>query len=126
MDLTTLISVVVGGLIAIIPILITNRFQSKERDKDRQEARKEAKIQAREKWIERDILQIMNTLDKLMLVLAKHQKMELLTEDLKLGISQGIISSEESKARGKILYDDFMTQYLEIKEMEYSIVRLVH
>jgi hypothetical protein len=45
MDWTTLISVVIGGLIATIPILINNKFQSIEHDKDREEKRREAHIQ---------------------------------------------------------------------------------
>lgn len=45
MEWNSLISAVVGGLIAVIPVLITIRNQSIERDKDRQEQRREAKTQ---------------------------------------------------------------------------------
>lgn len=45
MDWATLGSVIVGGLIALIPVVITNRFQAKEHDKDRDEQRREAKAQ---------------------------------------------------------------------------------
>lgn len=45
MDWSTLISVVIGGLIAIIPILINNRFQSRENERIREEALREAKTQ---------------------------------------------------------------------------------
>jgi hypothetical protein len=45
MDWNSLISAVIGGLLAVIPVLITIRNQAKERDKDRQEQRTEAKTQ---------------------------------------------------------------------------------
>lgn len=45
MDWSTLLSVAVGGLIAVIPIVISNRHQAKEREKDRSEQRREAKTQ---------------------------------------------------------------------------------
>jgi hypothetical protein len=45
MDWNTLLSVALGGLIATIGAILTNRFQAIERDKDRLEARREAKIQ---------------------------------------------------------------------------------
>ncbi len=59
-----------GGLIAVIPVLITIRNQSIERDKDREEARREAKIHAREKLMERDILSIMDLVNKVLESLA--------------------------------------------------------
>ena len=40
-----LLSALVGGLIAVVPVLITLRNQSVEREKDRQEQRREAKTQ---------------------------------------------------------------------------------
>jgi hypothetical protein len=55
MDWTTLISVVIGGLIATIPILINNRFQSREREREREETRKEAKVQLTMELMRNDI-----------------------------------------------------------------------
>jgi hypothetical protein len=66
MDWNTLVVAVAGGLLAVIPVLITIRNQSIERDKDRQEQRRDARIQAREKWTERDILKMMDSIEKIL------------------------------------------------------------
>jgi hypothetical protein len=63
MDWNTLLSVFLGGILATIPIILSNGFQAKEMEKDRQEQTREAKIQSREKWIERDILEIIESID---------------------------------------------------------------
>jgi hypothetical protein len=57
-----LIAAVMGGFLAVIPVMITLRNQSREREKDREEARKEAKIQNRVKWLEKDILRLMEAI----------------------------------------------------------------
>jgi hypothetical protein len=55
MDWNSLISAVIGGLLAVIPVLITIRNQSKERDKDRQEQRMDAKTQLALELISNDV-----------------------------------------------------------------------
>lgn len=55
MDWNSLLSAIVGGLLTVIPVLITIRNQSKERDKDRQEQRSEATIQLALELIRSDI-----------------------------------------------------------------------
>jgi hypothetical protein len=50
---------------------LNNRFQAKERDKDRDENRRAAKIQAREKWIERDILKIIDLIEQTLTVVSE-------------------------------------------------------
>ena len=65
MDWSTLIAVVVGGLIATVPTIINNVYQERQRKEDREEQRREAKIQTREKWIEHDILEIMVSIKKI-------------------------------------------------------------
>src|SRR5215207_5171510 len=63
MDLSTLLVAVVGGLIAVIPVLITIRNQSIERDKDRQEQRREAKTQLALELLRNDIKVIEDSID---------------------------------------------------------------
>ncbi len=63
MDLTTLISVVIGGLIATIPVFISNRFQAKEREKEREETRKDAKTQLAFELMRDDIRVLENAID---------------------------------------------------------------
>jgi len=63
MDWTTLISVVIGGLIATIPILVSNRFQATEREKEREEQRKEAKAQLALELMRNDIKVIEEVID---------------------------------------------------------------
>jgi hypothetical protein len=71
-----LIAAVIGGLIATIPVIISNRAQAKEREKDRQEQRREAKIQVREKWIERDILTVMSMIESLSKLDVEHMVLD--------------------------------------------------
>ena len=66
MDWNIFLSFALGAIVTLIPIILNNRFQAQERDKDRQEQRREAIVQAKEKWTERDILKIMESIEKVM------------------------------------------------------------
>jgi len=104
MDWNTLISVVIGGLIATIGSILNNRFQAQERQKDREEQRRESKIQAREKWTERDILRIMDLLESLMKLLAEDKNLEweqVILEDKK---TAGVITQKEYMKAGGMLF----------------------
>jgi hypothetical protein len=59
MDWNTLLAVVLGGLIGIVTNYFSNRYQLQRWREEKDEQRREAKIQAKVKWIERDILDIM-------------------------------------------------------------------
>jgi len=65
MDWNTLLTFALGALATLIPVIISNIHQSKEREKDRIEHRKDAKIQAREKWEEKDILSMIDSINAL-------------------------------------------------------------
>jgi hypothetical protein len=97
MDWTSLISVALGGLIATIPVLISNRYQAQERQKDREEQRRDARIQAREKWIEQDLLRIRDLLDKVM---------SPLTEEKRISLDQIILENKETA--GLITNDEYI------------------
>ena len=58
--------VIVGALIATMPILISNLVQIYLHISENTRKDKEARSQAREKWIECDVLRIMNSIEKTM------------------------------------------------------------
>jgi hypothetical protein len=67
MDKDTLVAALVGALIATIPILISNLVQiylhvSENRRKDKE---------TREKWIERDVLKVMDLTEKLLTLISQ-------------------------------------------------------
>lgn len=66
MDWNTILSVALGGLIAIIPVIISNRFQAREKEKDRLEQRRDARIQTKERIMGTDIDKALDLLDKFM------------------------------------------------------------
>jgi hypothetical protein len=63
MDWNSLLSAIVGGLLTVIPVLITIRNQSTERDKDRQEQRREAKTQLALELLRNDIKVVEDGID---------------------------------------------------------------
>ena len=68
-----LISACVGRLIATVPVLIGLGIQIYIHVGERQQKEREAKIQTKEKWIERDILRIMNGVEKVINLLMKYR-----------------------------------------------------
>lgn len=95
MDWNNIISFMAGGLIAIIPVIISNRYQAEEKDKDRLEQRREAKIQSREKWMERDILKLMDFLDDLLNSFTEKSIFESDFADLQNEIENGLPANQE-------------------------------
>ena len=93
-SLFTLGGVFLGSLITFLISYVNQRFEAKERDKDRAEKRRDAKIQAREKWIERDILKIMDYLDT-MLKLYSEEKFLQLQNDIALEAIERFPSTPE-------------------------------
>ena len=72
MDWNSLLSAIVGGLLTVIPVLITIRNQSIEREKDRQEHRRDARIQALERALGSDIEKAIDLLSSLIRVLSQY------------------------------------------------------
>jgi hypothetical protein len=111
MDWATLISVVIGGLIATIPVLISNRFQAKERDKDRQEQRREAKIQLALERMKNKIKFIEDRIDT-----------ELRAVDtintLALKEFKGELSHAEMRKQLDLMYLEAEGRYAQVGEME--------
>ena len=125
MDWNTLLSVALGGLIATIGVILTNRFQSRERDKDRAEQRREAKIQAREKWIERDVPRTMELVEKMLILLGDYQSMDKEMHSLVGGIKAELITNEEFRTGMKSLFSKIPLIMLEANHLVIEIEKLV-
>src|SRR5687768_938371 len=63
MDWNTLVSVVIGGLIATIGSILNNRFQAKQQERDRQEQRREAKTELALELKRNDVKIVEETID---------------------------------------------------------------
>lgn len=64
MDWNTLLTFALGGLTAVIPIIISNRYQAREKDKDRAEQKREAKTQLALELTRNDIKVIEDRIDE--------------------------------------------------------------
>jgi hypothetical protein len=87
-----LLSALVGGLIAVVPVLITLRYQAEERKWDRQEQKREAKTQLEIELVRNDIQVIEQMIDndlKLIFFYGSNKLMEL----------HGEISDDERRIR---------------------------
>ena len=63
MDWNTLIAVVAGGLIAIVPTIINNIYQERKRKEDREEEKEEVRIRTKEKLLGQDIEKCMKLIE---------------------------------------------------------------
>jgi hypothetical protein len=95
MDWNTLISVVIGGLIATFGSILNNRFQSGEREKDRQEQRREAKIRMIENTTGHDIDIVLNLLAGLVKALSENSSHEYKAFLLAAQLEKSAISADE-------------------------------
>jgi hypothetical protein len=103
MDLNTIASVALGGLIALIPVLITNWHQTREREKDRKEARRVSELQIKGKLIERDVFAVMDTCDDLAISLRRTRGA---TDDLRAVVQKfnsGKITKEQKEIEEEII-----------------------
>jgi hypothetical protein len=121
-----LISVVIGGLVAVIPVLITMRNQSKERDKDRQEKRRDARTQAMEKSLGGDIDKVLELLANLIKALSENSNMEYKFLILKAQLVKQAISEDEFKAKRNALIESNTTQTEKITTSLDSMSTLIY
>lgn len=124
-SLFTLGGVFLGSLITFLINYLNLRNQSKERDKDREEQKREAKIQAREKWIERDILTIMDSVDRILKYLSESSDFSTYFTELTNGKKAGIFSENEYLERKKSLFDSLSNRYTEVHQVNNLINKLV-
>ena len=120
MDWNTIIAVVIGGLIAIVPTIINNIYQAKQRKEDREEDRKDARILAREKWIERDILAVINTVDDLLRMLSKY-RMYKVNIDFIIGVAKVRLFAESEIEVKRKWQQTHLLKYL-MKQFNHQVL----
>lgn len=125
MDWESLRPVIVGGLIATIPILISNLVQIYLKRMEIKQKEKEAKIQAKEKWIERDILAIMGSIEQLLKTISTIASYELWRDILDEDVKAGMYSEEEYFSKLKLNTETIRGLGLEKLQTLNEISRLV-
>lgn len=126
MDWNSILTFASGALVALIPTIINNRFQSKEKEKDRLEQRRDARIQAKEKWIERDILRVMDSIETTLKLLSRTSSNKIQLEHILDGKISGLLTQEESDEKLRSLYNDLMAAYIEVNQAKDVISRIVY
>jgi len=124
-SLFTLAGVFLGSIITFVISYLNNRFQAKEKDKDREEQRREAKIQSKEKWIERDILKMMDALEKMLRLLADSRSWQNQHELLTDGKSSGVLTQQELVSKLRSVYDKVSNMFSEVSQIGSEIFTLV-
>src|SRR6266498_3468826 len=125
MDWNTLLSVFLGGLLATVPIIISNRFQAKEHEKERLEQRRITKIQAREKWEERDILEIIELVEKLLKDVSEIKK-HVSIVSLRSAKNKDPLTVDEFIKRVELSAGNLVDQLLECKQTTDKLAWLAH
>jgi hypothetical protein len=127
MDWEVLRPVIVGGLIATIPILISNLVQIYLKRMEIKQKEKEAKIQDKKKWIERDVLEIMDSTDKILELLSESHFLSVYgTNSLMQMKDLGLVTEDEHKEKLKLYIEQLDNLNLMIKQKRDTINRLVY
>jgi hypothetical protein len=124
MDWNTLLGVVVGGLIATIGSIISNRFQARERDKDRGEARREAKIQLEVELVKNSIKIVNDALDKNLTSVQTLDTAFFHSSLIDYKIKKGFLTKEEGDKQ-RVLITDTGIKVLD-ESAVFDIVALSH
>lgn len=113
MDWNTLLAVAIGGLIAIIPTIINNIYQVKQRKEDREEQRRKEKILI----LESPILKIMDSVVTLLAKLAEYRLTYSDKQELVYLMKKGQIATEDTKEEYKILEKNIDKLRIEIRTL---------
>jgi hypothetical protein len=89
-----LISTCIGGLIATVPLLFGIAVQLIMHASEKRQKEKEAKIQSREKWIERDILKIMDLTPQILILFTNWKSI-----DYQVTLLEGRLATGRGKAK---------------------------
>lgn len=121
MDWNTLFAVVIGGLIAIVPTIINNVYQAKQRKEDREEQRRKEKILI----LESPILKIMDSVVTILAKLAEYRLTYSDKQELVKLIKKGQIITDDTKEKYKIAEKNIDKLRIEIRTLADLIGSLV-
>lgn len=116
--------VVLGAVIAIVPILISNVVQIILHVIDIRQKNKEAKIQAREKWTEPDVLSLMDSVKKLISLFSEVQSLIRHADDLEHLMKTDVYTEDELKAQRKSIFEKTQSSQDEMHQTIDSMARL--
>ena len=125
MDWDTLFPVIVGGLIATIPILISNLVQIYLKRFETKQKEKEANIQAKEKWIEHDILEIMESIDALISNMARGRNIVTRLELMITMKKAGMMPENEYSSEKNSFMKEFSSSSIELEQIIAKVYRLI-
>ena len=94
---STAFQVALGGIIATIPVLLTNRHQAKEREKEREEARRQAHLLATDKVFGSNLNRAIALLEKTASYIYKSLRFNESITGIELQHKNDFISSEEAE-----------------------------
>jgi hypothetical protein len=114
MDRDTLIAALVGAGIATIPILITSIVQIIIHISENRQKRREAKIQAREKWIERDVLKCMELVEAVVRLRGEIKRLDLRINRLENLTEPSHFTEDEISTRLKTLHENKENLFVEL------------
>jgi hypothetical protein len=127
MDSDTLIAALVGALIATVPILISNLVQIYLHISENRQKEKEARIQDKKKWIERDILEIMDSVAQMLRLTSESQEISTSGLDSLIQLKDvGLLAQDEYLIRAKSSLERLNIVHGEINEKVNTISRLVY
>jgi hypothetical protein len=112
-----LISAVIGGLIAVIPVMISLITQSIERDKDRQEKRRESKAQLKGRIIERDSEIVMNACDQSVMAIREMRAIYDRALELEEEVKKGKITPEARDEKHAVLIAKLEDNFSKMREI---------
>jgi hypothetical protein len=116
MEWNSLISAVIGGLLAVIPVLLTIRNQSVEREKDRREQRREAKFQLMGRLKERDINIVMDACDLTVRAMRELRALSGKFRELEEQVKSGKIEEQEKEVKKDDLHKKLEETYAKMRE----------
>lgn len=125
MDWESLRPVIVGGLIATVPILISNLVQIYLKRMEIKQKEREGKIQAKEKWIERDILIIMGSIEHLLKIYSTIASYEFWRDILDKDVESGMFTEQQYLSKAKLNTEKIRSLGLEMHQTLDEMSRLV-
>jgi len=125
MDRDTLIAALVGALIATIPILISNIVQIIIHISENRQKEREAKIQDKKKCIERDILEIMDSIDVVLNQMAVNIGIYKKSTWINPRKTRGYISDEDVSDESNLYFEELGKSLDEFRSASAKLSKLI-